>query len=328
MRILVVLPNWLGDAIMATPALELLTKIYKDVEFTFVGSYVSISALKYHPRCVRTIIDKTKESPKGRLQATLELAKELGKFDIAITLRNQIHSTLLIKATKSTHTIAKLSWHSKLLNINTTPRIKRGVHLAIQYARLVLNKTDLSEDDVPPLKLYIEKTKFDRPTVGINAGATYGSAKRWYPERFAEVGAFLSRKFDIVIFGGPAEIDIANEIEKELKKLNIKNYKNVAGQTSIKELCSLIGGCDFFVTNDSGPMHIAAAYQVPTVSIFGPTRFDETSQWKNPKMAIVYHEIKCRPCMKRTCPLKHHKCMKNILATDVIEAIRTQINDI
>ena len=100
------------------------------------------------------------------------------------------------------------------------------------------------------------------------------------------------------------------------------NYINLAGKTNIKELCSNIGGCSLFITNDSGPMHVAAAYQVPTVAIFGPTKHKETSQWMNEKSKIVRHDIDCSPCMKRECPLKHHECMTSITASEVIEAVK------
>jgi len=321
MRILVILPNWLGDAIMATPAIELLAQHYKDTRFTFVGSYVSIEALKYHPLCEKAIIDETKKA-SSRLLATFKLAKELGEFSLAITFRNQLHSSLLLRFTSTVLCIARSSWHSNLL-LSHTPKIKTTQHLVEQYSELAMINSDNFDGVSPNLKLYIEAKKFEKPTLGINAGATYGSAKRWYPERFAQVAAHFSKKYDILIFGGPNEIEMAQDIENELSALGTQNYKNIAGKTSIKELCANIGGCSLFITNDSGPMHVAAAYQVPTVAIFGPTKYKETSQWKNEKSLIVRKEMDCSPCMKRECPLGHHDCMKQITASEVIERIKT-----
>ena len=320
MKILIILPNWLGDAIMATPAIELLSTYYPDANFTFVGSYVSIEALKHHPKCKKAVIDETKKE-KNRLVATYKFAKELGKFDIAVTFRNQLHSSLLLKFTGTPITIARRSWHSTFL-LSHAVAISTKQHLVKQYSQLSMTTTKEWDKTIPNLKLYIKPKEFIKPTLGINAGATYGSAKRWYPERFAEVAKTFSDKFDIIIFGGPNEVEMAAEIEQNLKAWHVNNYTNLAGKTTIKELCANIGGCSLFITNDSGPMHVAAAYRVPTVSIFGPTKHKETSQWLNEKSKIVRHEMDCSPCMKRECPLKHHECMKSITASEVIEAIK------
>ncbi|MCW8954523.1 MAG: lipopolysaccharide heptosyltransferase II [Sulfurimonas sp.] len=319
-KILVILPNWLGDAVMATPAIELLAKYHPNARFTFVGSYASIEALKYHPLCEKAVVDETKKA-SNRLIATYKLAKKLGEFHLAVSFRNQLHSSLLLRFTGTVICIAKKSWHSMLL-LSHTPKILSDKHLSKQYAQLAMINVDGWDKETPKLKLYIEPQEFKKPTLGINAGATYGSAKRWYPERFAEVAKEFSERFDIIIFGGPNEVEMANEIEQNLKASHVQNYINLAGKTSIKELCSNIGGCSLFITNDSGPMHVAAAYQVPTVAIFGPTKHKETCQWMNEKSKIVRHDMDCAPCMKRECPLKHHECMTSITASEVIEAVK------
>jgi heptosyltransferase-2 len=320
MKILIILPNWLGDALMATPAIELLAEQHRDAEFTFLGSFVSIEALKFHPKCTHAIVDKTKEA-SSRMLATYKLAQELGSFDMAVSFRDNIYSSILLRLTKTVVCCARRSWHSQLL-LSHTPKISTEQHLVKQYCQIAMSNTHEKNYTIKPLQLYIKPQHFAKPTLGINAGATYGSAKRWYPDRFAEVAAYYSREYDIIIFGGPNEVEMAKEIAQELQKRNVSNYTNLAGKTTIKELCSHIGGCSLFITNDSGPMHIAAAYQVPTVAIFGPTRYKETSQWMNKKSKIVRHELDCSPCMKRECPLKHHECMTGITASEVIAAVK------
>lgn len=201
-KILVILPNWLGDAIMATPAIELLAKHHPGAKFTFIGSYVSIEAIKHHPLCERAVVDETKKA-KSRLVATYKPAKELGEFDLCINFRNQIFSTLLLRFTGTVVCIAKRSWHSIFL-LSHTPKIKADKHLSLQYAELAMTNVDNYDiDEVSPLRLYIPAKEFDKPKLGINAGATYGSAKRWYPEKFAQVAAAYSDKYEIIIFGGP-----------------------------------------------------------------------------------------------------------------------------
>lgn len=314
MTILVILPNWLGDAVMATPAIEALCAQFPDAELTLVGSYVSLEALKHHPACIRSYVDETKKGG-NRFLNTYRLAQKLGRHDLALTFRNQIHSSLLLFWSQTPVSAGRASWHSRLfLTHAITPA--HPSHLVEQYR-------DIAQSLAPQplvignLKLHISPHSYERPTLGINPGATYGSAKRWYPEKFAEVARFFAGRYDIVIFGGPNEVEMANDIESRLEGIALSN---MAGKTSVQELCSMLGGLDLFITNDSGPMHVAAAYQVPTVAIFGPTRHLETSQWHNERSIIVRHAMECAPCMKRECPLKHHECMKSITAAEVIEA--------
>jgi len=320
MRILIILPNWLGDALMATPAIEHLCALHPGAKLTFVGSYVSIEAIKHHPQAEASFVDDTKK--KGwRLKNTQTFAQGLGEFDIAITFRNNIYSTLMLLFTPARLKIARKSWHASLL-LDKTKKLPNTIHLSEQYNELV-NLIDKNPSGAPKSKLYIPKKEYDQPTLGINPGATYGSAKRWYPEKFAEVAKAFASQYQIIIFGGPTEIDMGADIEKRLQEMGITNYQNLAGKTSVQELCSYIGGLDIFITNDSGPMHVAASYEVPTVAIFGPTRHNETCQWRNEKSRLVRRDdVPCAPCMKRSCPLKHHECMTKIEANDVIKAVK------
>ncbi len=314
MKILIELPTWLGDAIMTTPALENLFAAYPTAQITLVGSYVAAEALKAHPRVSRVIVDETKKGGFRPLNV-YRLAKKLGLHDIAVSFRSHFYSNLLLFLTgsKKRHLFKKTS-HSSLPTFHSTHQVQK-------YATFI--NTVTGRDDKPgPLRLDWPAKRYDRPTLGINPGATYGSAKRWYPDKFAEVAANLADRFDIVIFGGPAETDIAGDIEKMIKNRGVGNVTNLAGKTTIPQLCSAISGLDLFITGDSGPMHVAAAYQVPTVAVFGPTKYLETSQWMNPKSLIVRHELECAPCMKRTCPLKHHQCMKEITPQEVIDATK------
>jgi heptosyltransferase-2 len=318
-KLLIILPNWLGDAVMATPAIEALCTIYPEAELTLVGSYVSIEALKYHPKCTRHYVDETKKGG-DRFLNTYRFAKELGRHDMAVTFRNQIHSSLLLYWSGTLITAGRRSWHSTLL-LTHAIKAAHPSHLVEQY-RDIAQSLSSHPLTLGNLKIHIPLHQYLRPTLGINPGATYGSAKRWYPEKFAEVARAYADRYDILLFGGPNEVEMANEIESRLKGIQVSN---LAGKTTIHELCSFIGGLDLFITNDSGPMHVAAAYQVPTVAIFGPTRHLETSQWMNEKNIIVRHEMECAPCMKRECPLGHHECMKSITSEEVIEAAKNLI---
>lgn len=299
MNIFIELPTWLGDSVMATPAIEELVKKYPDAKLTFFGSYASTEALKAHPNCVKSIVDESKKS-KARMLWLYKMAKKQKSFDMAISFRSSLTSRIFLSFIKAKK---KVQYKKNAF---------RG-HQVQKYASFF-------GFEPKRLKLYQKPFTYSKKTIGLNPGATYGSAKRWYPKEFAKVADILSNEYgyDIVIFGGPNEKEIAKEIEDNL---HIKNFINLAGKTSIKELVEKIGGLSGFITNDSGPMHIAAAYGVPTVAIFGPTDYKETSQWMNEKGTIISKNLECSPCMKRVCPLKHHNCMKEITAEDVISTI-------
>ncbi|MFX4233646.1 glycosyltransferase family 9 protein [Aliarcobacter butzleri] len=306
-EIFIEIPSWLGDAIMATPAIENLIKTYPDAQITLLGSFVSTQAFQGYPNIKKVIVDDTKKSG-NRYKNLISLAKSIGRVDLAISFRRSISSKFMMFFIK-----AKKKFNYRRLT-------KKEIHLCIRYNDFV-NKVLNLKNEVGDLKLYFKPFNYGKPTLGINPGATYGSAKRWYPEEFAKIAIEMSKKYDIVIFGGPAETNIAKDIENELVSKGITNYQNLAGKTIIPELIEKIAGLDLFITNDSGPMHIAAAYKVKTIAIFGPTKFTETNQWNNPNGEIVTKDLDCAPCMKRVCPLKHHKCMKNITATDVLNVI-------
>ena len=307
LKVLIEVPTWLGDCVMATPAIENIVKHYPDVKITIFGAYVSTAIFEKHPNVENIIVDESKRS-KMRSFWLYHKVKESGDFDVALSFRESFASKLLIFFAKA---------RSKAV-YKRDKTIER--HQVERYNDLV-NTVFNFKQEAESLKIYFEPFHYRKPTLGINPGASYGSAKRWYPEKFAEVAIALSTQYDIVIFGGPSEVDIANDIERELKKAAVSHYQNLAGKTSIKVLCQKIGGLDLFITGDSGPMHVAAAFSVPTVAIFGPTKDKETNQWKNSKGVIVKREMECAPCMKRSCPLKHHECMKLIEAEDILEAV-------
>jgi heptosyltransferase-2 len=303
LKILIELPTWLGDAVMATPAIENILNYYNDVEITFIGSFVSIEAMKNHPKVVKTIVlDK-------KYTFLYKISRDLGNFDAFFSFRSSARSKflkLLISA-KNKYQFDKNKYQNR--------------HQVEKYNDFI-NDSLLIDVTAGELQIYgynIAKSK--KKILGINPGASYGSAKRWYPKEFAKVARELSDEYDVIIFGGPGESDIAGDIEQALMDSGVTNYKNLAGNTTITELINKIASLDLFITGDSGPMHVAATFQVPTVAIFGPTKDKDTSQWMNKKSVIIKKDLDCQPCMKRICPLQHHDCMNLIKAIDVLKAV-------
>ncbi len=314
MKIFIEIPTWLGDAVMTTPAIENIIKSYPEAKLTIFGSFVSTKLFLNHPSVEKIIIDDSKKA-NIRYLRLFELAKNAGEnFDFALSFRKNFTTKYLLFFVKAKN---KFRYQRYDKGLNT--------HQVIRYNDFVNRSLGITHDP-DKLKIYLEsKIKVnDKPTLGLNPGATYGSAKRWYPEEFAKVAIELSKKYDIKIFGGPGEVDIAADIEQALKIAEVSNYQNLAGKTSVEELITEIARLDLFITNDSGPMHLAAAFQVPTVAIFGPTRHNETNQWKNKHEMLIRKDMECAPCMKRKCPLEHHNCMKEIKAGDVLDRVEKE----
>ena len=383
MRILIELPTWLGDAVMASAAVEAIAKhaatfgagnltgkfdgsgeqdfsfssqnfgpvtqeiqIFKNdtpnldgkfeadsdanltaserenqnlenlaaqpVKIVFFGSFAACELFKAHPNCERVIVDNSKKA-KFRLWRLFWQARELGKFDAAFSFRSSFASKILLLGARAGRKF--------IFQKNND-----SAHQVQKYLKFVKSALNLKQAD-DELKLYFEPRKFDAPVLGLNPGASYGSAKRWYPVYFAQVALHFKDKFKIMIFGGAGERDMCEQIEQILRE-NGAECENLAGKTSVRELCENIGGIGqsggIFVTNDSGPMHIAAAYKTPTIALFGPTRFTQTCPWRNENARILRLNLECMPCMKRVCPLKTHACMKDLSPQAVIQTIKRE----
>jgi heptosyltransferase II len=305
MKILILLPTWLGDTIMATPAIENLSNLYKDPKITLIGSMIAIEALKNHPKVTNTyVLDK-------QIITLYQTLKKLEEFDFFFSFRGSFRAGVIKFFISSKR---KFKFNKNTYSYG---------HQVQKYNNFINNSLNIKS--IPSnLLLNYERKKQDKKNklLGINPGASYGNAKRWYPDEFAKVAIDLSSQYDIVILGGTKEEDIGLDIEKHLINKGVNNYRNLVNKTSIQELINQISNLDLFITGDSGPMHLAAAFQIPTVSIFGPTKDNETSQWMNSKSAIVKKNLDCQPCMRRSCPLQHHKCMKLVKASDVLAEVK------
>jgi heptosyltransferase II len=309
MKILIELPTWLGDSIMATPAIENLSEFYSNAKIILIGSELSVELLKNHPKVTKAYVIN-----KNYLEI-YKISKSIAKVDLYLSFRNSFRSKylkLLITANK------KFQFNKEVYGIGHQVEKYNNFVNAIIGLNLMPGRLSIP---------FTSKKKLDKKNkkkiLGINPGASYGNAKRWYPEKFADVAIELASEYEIVIMGSKNEISIASDIEQIILNKGIGDYQNLAGKTSIHELIGEIEKLDLFITGDSGPMHIAAAFNIPTVAIFGPTNSIETSQWMNEKNIILQKELDCQPCMKRVCPLNHHQCMKLISEKEVLAAVKS-----
>lgn len=291
---------------------NLKKEVREPVKIVFFGSFVACELFKAHPNCERVIVDGSKKA-KFRLWRLFWQARELGKFDAAFSFRSSFASKILLFG----------AWAGRKFIFQKSNDSAHQVQKYLKFVKAALNLKRAGDE----LKLYFEPRKFDAPVLGLNPGASYGSAKRWYPAYFAQVALHFKDKFKIMIFGGASERDMCEQIEQILRE-NGAECENLAGKTNVRELCEMIGGIGqsggIFVTNDSGPMHIAAAYKMPTIALFGPTRFTQTCPWRNENARILHLNLECMPCMKRVCPLKTHACMKDLSPQAVIQAIERE----
>jgi heptosyltransferase-2 len=155
-----------------------------------------------------------------------------------------------------------------------------------------------------------------RRVIGVSPGAAYGTAKRWLPERFAAAAGALAkaRGASIALFGSKTERALCEEVAQRLNGYQVTNY---AGQTTLAQFIDLASGCELFLTNDSGSMHIASALGVPTVAIFGAT--DDTTTGPTGRNArVVRHPVDCSPCLLRECPIDH-RCMTGVSVERVVK---------
>jgi heptosyltransferase-2 len=152
--------------------------------------------------------------------------------------------------------------------------------------------------------------------VGVSPGASFGEAKRWLPDRYADLADRLIDALgaDVVIFGSPAERPLAEAVARAMKHTPVL----VAGETTLREFMALMAKCHLVITNDSGPMHVAAALGLPLLAIFGST--DERATGPvGLRARIVKHPVECSPCGLRECPIDF-RCMNGISVDDVYTA--------
>ncbi|HEY5512332.1 MAG TPA: lipopolysaccharide heptosyltransferase II [Geomonas sp.] len=330
-RILIRAVNWIGDAVMTTPAVDTVRANFPGAEITVLANGAVSPIFSHYDGVDRVITfdrNGTHRGVVGRLRLAAEIRKH--RFDLAIMFPNSFDAALVPWLAGIPLRLGKNSDARGLLLSGSYPRIlqRPDTHQVLNYlamleyfglqpAKALLRlQTSASEEGDLAALLAARGIGPGDLVLGINPGATFGSAKRWYPERFAETAGELARRWGarVVITGGPGETGMAARIEELLGGECV----NLAGATSVRQLMALIKRCDFFITNDSGPMHIAAAFNVPLVAIFGSTDHRTTSAFFG-RGVVVRRGADCAPCMQRECPTDH-RCMTAVSAAEVIEA--------
>ncbi len=327
MKILIRATNWVGDAIMALPALRAVRKRFADAE-------ISILALSYVGDIYRDqqICDQIIRYDRGGIHAGIggreRLAAELREqeFDVALLLQNAFDAAwvawragipkrigysrdargfLLTEAVRVPKT-GEIPAHEKFYYLELLRRIGWADSLPDE-AVISLNVPEQDRQRAAEFLLGAGS----RPhalRIAVGAGASYGSAKCWPPDRFSEALNRLQTQGDaeVILFGTSAETKVSGAIATGLRRAPI----NLTGKTTIADLPALLSQCHLFLGNDSGAMHVAAAVGLPVVAIFGPTDPLGTAP-VTPRSSIVRERPYCSPCFLRHCPTDH-RCMTKI----------------
>jgi heptosyltransferase-2 len=347
-RILIRASNWIGDSVMTMPAVQHLRELAPEAYIALLCPGKLTDLWRHNPFINEVI-------PFGGQPNFRDLRER--EFDLAVIFPNSFRSAWECKRAGIPRRIGYTGhWRRFLLtNVVRQPRAERAVyqtktvagktfqikvfrslrHQSEHYLDLVAHLGGNSQPVPPRIYLAVEEmpalNKFlrddGRPVVGINAGAEYGPAKRWPAERFAQTAIKVSYHANTrwLILGGPQDTVVAGQIETQLRDggLDDSSIVNVAGKTTLLDLCALLRFCKLLLTNDTGPMHVAAAIGTPVVSIWGSTSPELTGPLSR-RSVVIRQPVECSPCFLRECPIDF-RCMMGVQVDEVVKAVLKQL---
>lgn len=342
--------NWLGDAIMTTPALQRLREAHPEWHITlltpekladlwqgqpFLDRVLTFSkadtAWKVGRRLHREQFTAAVAFPNSfRSALELFLARIPTRVGVARGGRNFLLNTVLAPRPEAVRMRKRSAAEVRVLTARPAasgPAISPAAHHVHDYLHLTA-ALDASREPVPP-RIFITDAETKqiseqlgltdaRPWFGLNPGAEYGPAKRWPAERFAETAQALQKEMNCrwAIFGGAADVATAEAIAARLP-----GALNLAGKTTLRQLTAALKTCRIVITNDTGPMHLASAVGTPVVVPFGSTSPELTGPIFSPSAQVVRNPPPCAPCFRRECPIDL-RCLNGIDTRLVIDAAR------
>ena len=328
-RILIRGTNWIGDAVMTMPAVQRLREWAP-------AAHIAL-------QCPAKLHDLWRHNPNLNAVLTGEADLRAGKFDLAVIFPNSFRSAwgcwragiprrlgfaghwrraLLTDMLPDPEPAAyrQVTVAGRRFKTKTFPVVRHQAH---RYLDLVAHLGG-NRELVPP-KIWCGDAavkKFlpadGRPVCALNAGAEFGPAKRWPADRFAAVARQVDCRW--LVLGGPGDVALAGQIAAQLP-----DVVNVAGRTTLLELCELLRVSRLLLTNDTGPMHLAGALGTPLVAIFGSTSAELTGPLGAP-VTILREPVECSPCYLRQCPIDF-RCMNRITVEQVAAAVRKLLQE-
>lgn len=340
--ILIRVPNWVGDAVMALPALKELRRIFPNAHIT-LASRAWVAGLFEGEGIADELIPLREgrgpiKSASNFVSDVLRLRQE--RFDLAVLLQNAFAAAMLARLS-GIKMIAGYPTDRRgaLLDLRvpfepdykTKHQVRYYLKIASELERVLTGSSQVEIDSAQP-ELHVSDSGREQawsvlsqagvsraaPILALSPGATNSRAKRWLPERFAAVADRLAAQngFQTIIVGATGDLEVADEVARLMRSQAIV----LAGRTSIADLKALLACCSLVVSNDTGTAHVAGALRIPTVVLFGPTEHFATRPLTD-LATVVRHDVECSPCMLRECPIDH-RCMTRIEVDDVYRASR------
>ena len=326
--ILVKMPNWIGDVVMALPVFEYLKAAYPDARVAALIKAPMGELLRGTPH-----VDEVLEyAHRKGLKGFADTARTIGRirrrhFHAAVILPNSLSSALWIALAGIPLRVGTRGQCRRWLLTHPVAPRPEGMHQGEHYITIAARLAEAPPPGAPHVSVWsthaawAEQFLVERglnsggPIVGLNPGAAYGPAKRWLPERFAEVGRRLRDAYGarILVFGSPADAPVTGPIAAQIGQA----AHDLTGRTTLGELAALMARCHVVITNDTGPMHLAGAVGTKVVAIFGSTSPERTAPPGD--VTIIKKECECAPCLLRECN-RDFRCMTSITADEVVES--------
>lgn len=336
MRIGLFLPNWIGDAVMATPALRAIRRRFADAEILGVVR-PPIADVLAGLNLVDHLIehDSRGADPQQRGWRFVRRLRSQ-KLDMAILLPGSFRTAFLARLSGAKRRVGIARDGRRFLLTDRIPaRQKKQPHPVIdEYLRIAaaLECRDLTRhmelavlpQDEARLAQFWHKNAGCRSSAGViclNPGGAFGSAKHWPVESFAGLARRMAAEVGrtVLVLCGPAEREQAQEIAERAghsKVLSLASERPSIGLTK-----AAVKSSELLVTTDSGPRHFAPPFGTPVITLFGPTHVD-WSETFYPKAVHLQLDVDCGPCQQRVCPLGHHRCMRDLTVEEVYAAVR------
>ncbi|WP_028584387.1 lipopolysaccharide heptosyltransferase II [Desulfogranum mediterraneum] len=338
-KILIRSTNWIGDAVMTTPAVRTIREHFPDSEISLLVLPWVSDVFRHSPRVDR-LISYDRQGRHQGVGGTVRLGRELGRerFDCAILLQNAFEAAFLARVARIP-VRAGYTTDGRSLLLSHRVRKRPDIHTRHQvfyYQEMVAGlgmspganalelfiPAEISRQAREKLEQLSGGVFADRPLVGLNPGAAYGPAKRWPAEKYAALAARIVTELDgqVVVFGTAADNEAARQIQQAVD--HPERVIDVTAKTDLIEAMAMIELCQAFVTNDSGLMHVAAALKVPLVAIFGSTDHIATGPFSQ-RSSVIRRPLACSPCKQPVCPEQHLQCLRLIGVDEVFAATAT-----